>query len=173
MEGVIKWSLNLMLLSLLFLQLNAISISTVDGISDPFIYNLYNVNKYSNGSDYENNVNIVLKYLVNVAAPSGSFAVYSYGQVNGILQCRGDVSQQDCQNCFVAVSQMVYKDCPNAIGARIQLEFFFIYYENYTFASVLDTNDIYGLENVKSVDKITPIALDEHHFRDPSSFHDR
>jgi len=150
MEGMVSWPVYWMFLSLLALQFNIISISAVDGISDPFIYGLCNVKKYSNGSDYQNNVNTVLKYLVNAAAPSGGFATYSYGEVNGLLQCRGDVSQKDCQNCSAAVSQMVYQDCPNAIGARIQLEFCFIRYENYTFASVLDTNDIYGLENVKS-----------------------
>jgi hypothetical protein len=149
MEGIITWRwMSLLLLGLL--QLNVISITTVDGKSDPFIYSLCNVNKYTNGSDYESNVNTVLKYLVNAAAPRGGFATYSYGQVNGLLQCRGDVSQQDCQKCSAEASEMAYQDCPNAIGARIQLEFCFIRYEKYSFASVLDTNDVYGLENVKS-----------------------
>jgi len=138
------------LLLLGLLQLNLISITAADAKSDPFIYGLCNVNKYANGSDYESNVNTVLKYLVNAAAPRGGFATYSHGQVNGLLQCRGDVSQQDCQKCSAAASQMAYEDCPNAIGARIQLEFCFIRYEKYTFASVLDTNVVASLENVKS-----------------------
>jgi len=139
----------LLLLGLLQ-QFNVISITSVHGKSDPFIYGLCNVNKYINGSDYESNVNTVLKYLVNAAAPRGGFATYSYGQVNGLLQCRGDVSQEDCQKCSAAASQMAYEDCPNAIGARIQLEFCFIRYENYTFASVLDSVIITTLFNVNS-----------------------
>ena len=131
-------------------QLNVISVLAVAGKSDPFVYGLCNVEKYSNGSAYESNVNAVLKYLVNTAAPRGGFATYSYGQVNGLLQCRGDVSEQECHKCSVAASKMVYQDCPNAIGARIQLDFCFIRYENYTFASVLDTNVVAALENVKS-----------------------
>jgi len=140
-----------MALSLLGMhQFNVISIAADEGKSDPFIYGLCNVNKYSNGSDYENNVKTVLKYLVIGAAPRGGFATYSHGEVNGLLQCRGDVSEQDCQKCSALASRMAFDDCPNAIGARIQLEFCFIRYENYTFASVLDTDVVSSLENVKS-----------------------
>lgn len=151
MEGMIRWPWCWIALLLLGLQqLDVISISAVDGQSDLFIYGLCNVNKYSNGSEYEGDVNAVVKYLVNAAARSGGFATYSYGEVNGLLQCRGDVSEEECQKCSAAASKMVYEDCPNAIGARIQLEFCFIRYEKYSFASVLDTNVIYGLENVQS-----------------------
>lgn len=131
-------------------QPDVISVSAVTGKSDPFVYGLCNVEKYSNGTAYESNVNAVLKYLVNTAAPRGGFVTYSYGQVNGLLQCRGDVSQQDCQKCSAAASKMAYQDCPNAIGARIQLDFCFIRYENYSFASVLDTNIAAALVNVKN-----------------------
>lgn len=152
MESVIIWRSCIMALLLLgLLQLNVIPAVAK---SDTFIYGLCNVNKYSNDSDYESNVNRVLKYLVRAAAPRDGFATYSYGGLNGLLQCRGDVSEQDCQKCSAAASQMVYQDCPNAIGARIQLEFCFIRYENYTFASVLDTFEAAAFENVKSNDGI-------------------
>lgn len=132
------------------LHLNVMAVTAVDGKSDPFIYKLCNVNKYANGSDYDINVKTVLKYVVNAAAPRGGFATYSYGQVNGLLQCRGDVSEHDCQKCSAAALEMAYQDCPNAIGARIQLEFCFIRYEKYSFATELDTSDVYGLENVNT-----------------------
>jgi hypothetical protein len=137
-------------LLLLGLPFNLISISTADAQSDPFIYGLCNVNKYSNGSIYESNVNRVMQYLVNAAAPTAGLATYTYGGVYGLLQCRPDVSPHDCETCSAAASQMTYQDCPNAIGARIQLESCFIRYENYSFASVLDTTVAYALENVKS-----------------------
>lgn len=139
-----------MALLLFALQRNVLSISAVDGQSDPFIYGLCNVNKYSNGSEYESNVNMVLQSLVKTAAHNGGLATYTYGGVYGLLQCRPDVSHHDCQSCSVAASQLAYQDCPNAIGARVQLELCFIRYENYTFASDLDTKVSYALENVKS-----------------------
>ena len=116
------------LLFLIGLPFNLISISPVDGQSDPFTYGLCNVNKYSNGSIYESNVNRVLQYLVNGAAsPTGRLeTIYTYGGVYGLLQCRPDVSPHNCQTCSAAASQMAYEDCPNAIGARIQLDLCFI-----------------------------------------------
>lgn len=131
-------------------QLHLISISSVYGKHNPFIYSLCNVKNYRNGSEYESNVNGVLKHLVNDAAHSGGFATYSHGQVKGLLQCRGDVSENECQKCSTKASQMAYENCPNAIGARIELEFCFIRYENYNFDSVLDTDVIYTLQNVNS-----------------------
>lgn len=151
MEGIVKWWCCIAVLLLFgLLHLNVMPVTAVDGKSDPFIYNLCNVNKYANGTHYESNVKTVLKHLVNAAAPRGGFATYSHGEVNGLLQCRGDVSEQDCRNCSAAASEMAFQDCPNAIGARIQLEFCFIRYEKYSFATQLDTSDVYGLENVNS-----------------------
>lgn len=150
MEGSIGWRWCWIALLLFGLQRNILSISAVDGQSDPFIYGLCNVNKYSNGSEYESNVNMVLQSLVKAAAPNGGLATYTYGGVYGLLQCRPDVSHHDCQSCSAAASQLAYQDCPNAIGARVQLELCFIRYENYSFASDLDTKVSYALENVKS-----------------------
>lgn len=53
------------------LQRIVLSISAVDEQSNPFIYVLYNVNKYSNVSEYKSNVNMVLQSLVKVVAPNG------------------------------------------------------------------------------------------------------
>ncbi len=92
----------------------------------------------------------VLQYLI-APAPTGGFAsTYSSGGVYGLLQCRPDVSHHDCQTFSATATQMAYHNCPNALGARIQLDFRFIRYENYSFASVLDTNVAYALENVQS-----------------------
>ena len=51
-----KWCWILFILLLGIQQLN--------GQSDAFIYGLCNVNKYSNGTDYDSDVNVVLNYLV-------------------------------------------------------------------------------------------------------------
>ena len=149
MEGIIRL-MALLLIGIGLQQLHLISVFSVDGKPDPYIYGLCTVLKYRNDSEYESNVNAVLEHLVNAADKSDGFATYSHGQVKGLLQCRGDVSDNECQKCSTKASQMAYEDCPNAIGARIQMEFCFIRYENYNFESVLDTDVVFSVENVKS-----------------------
>lgn len=143
----------------LLLLFNVISISisvspsVVDHgaqISDSYIYGLCNANKYSSGSGYERNLKRLLKSLVNGAAPRGGLATRTYGGVQGLVQCRPDVSRHECQSCVAAASERAFQGCPNAISARVQFEFCFIRYENYTFASVLDTSVAYSLESAKS-----------------------
>eukprot|EP01018_Ginkgo_biloba_P036600 Gb_13105 [translate_table: standard] len=61
-----------------------------------------NATKYANSSKFVSNLNIVLDELVRKTSETG-FNTSSYGQspnrVYGVLQCRGDASQQDCYNC--------------------------------------------------------------------------
>eukprot|EP01018_Ginkgo_biloba_P035572 Gb_12662 [translate_table: standard] len=148
MESIWKWSSVSLFFGLLLWSNSAV------GSSDNLIYALCNVNKYENGTEYERNINTVLQYLVNGAANNGGFSTYSYGKdsdkINGLLQCRGDVSGMDCYKCSVEASKMIHGECPNAVGARVQLEHCFLRYEHYSFASQLDTDVIYALVNVKS-----------------------
>ncbi|GLJ38399.1 hypothetical protein SUGI_0781860 [Cryptomeria japonica] len=118
------------------------------------IYAACNVHKYSNGSQFDTNLEEVLKSLTEKAAKAG-FGASVYGektanQVSGRLQCRGDLSPADCRTCAVEAVKVIHRDCPNAIGARAQLEHCFLRYENYTFLSDLDTNFWYGLYNVNN-----------------------
>ncbi|GLJ38392.1 hypothetical protein SUGI_0781760 [Cryptomeria japonica] len=118
------------------------------------IYTACNVEKYSNGSQFNTNLEALLKTLTEKAAYAG-FGASVYGQetpneVSGRLQCRGDLSPADCQACSVEAVNVVQRDCPNAIGARVQLEHCFLRYENYTFLSALDTNRWYDLVNVNN-----------------------
>ncbi|XP_057827092.2 antifungal protein ginkbilobin-like protein 1 [Cryptomeria japonica] len=65
------------------------------------IYAACNVEKYSNGSQFDTNLEALLKTLTEKAAYAG-FGASVYGQetpnkVSGRLQCRGDLSPADCQ----------------------------------------------------------------------------
>ncbi|GLJ38387.1 hypothetical protein SUGI_0781700 [Cryptomeria japonica] len=128
---------------------------TVDSASDEGeIYAACNVVKYSKGSEFDRNLEALFKTLTEKAADSG-FGASVYGrekpnQLSGRLQCRGDLSPADCGACSAEAVKVVRRDCPNAIGARVQLEHCFLRYENYTFLSQLDTNYWYGLVNVNN-----------------------
>jgi len=146
------WMTLLLLFNVMSISIS-VSPSVVDHgnkISDSYIYGLCNANKYISGSEYERNLKKLLKSLVNGAAPSGGLATHTYGGVQGLVQCRPDISRHECQSCSAAASERAFQGCPNAISARVQFEFCFIRYENYTFASVLDTSVAYSLESSKS-----------------------
>eukprot|EP00253_Pinus_taeda_P028084 PITA_28084 len=102
------------------------------------------------GSEHERNLKRLLKSLVNGTAPRGGLATHTYVGVQGLVQCRPDVSHHECPRCSAAASERAFQGCPNAISARVQFDFCFIRYENYTFASVLDTRIAYSLESAKS-----------------------
>ncbi|GLJ38397.1 hypothetical protein SUGI_0781830 [Cryptomeria japonica] len=116
------------------------------------IYAAYNVVKFSNGSQFDSNLEALLQTLTEKASYAG-FGVSVNGQetpnqVSGRLQCRGDLSPADCSACSAEAVKAVRRDRPNAIGARVQLEHCFLRYENYTFISDLDSNFWYGVSNV-------------------------
>ncbi|GLJ38388.1 hypothetical protein SUGI_0781710 [Cryptomeria japonica] len=103
------------------------------------IYAACNVVNYSNGSQFDTNVEALLKNLTEKAAYIG-FGASVYGletssHVSGHLQCRGDLSPADCGARSTEAMKVVHYNCPNAIGSRVQLEHSFLRYENYTFIS--------------------------------------
>ncbi|GLJ38396.1 hypothetical protein SUGI_0781820 [Cryptomeria japonica] len=116
------------------------------------IYAACNVEKFSNDSQFDSNLAALLKTLTEKAAYA-SFSASVYGQetlnkVSERLQCRGDLSHADCQVCSAQALKVIHRECPNAIGARVQLEHCFLRYENYTFLSDFDTKRWYDVVNV-------------------------
>ena len=118
------------------------------------IYTLCNVAKYSNGSKFDKNLGVLFKTLTEKAAHAG-FAASAYGgkpnRVSGRLQCRGDLSPSDCATCSAEAVKAVQSGCPNAIGARVQLEHCFLRYENYNFLSQLDNTDVAFNDKTRSL----------------------
>lgn len=133
-----------------FLLFSAVTVESSDDGGE--IYAACNVAKYSNDSQFDSNLQELLKTLTEKAAYAG-FGASVYGQegpnqLSGRLQCRGDLSPADCQACSAQAVKVIHRDCPNAIGARVQLDHCFLRYENYSFLSELDTNLWYNLFNV-------------------------
>jgi hypothetical protein len=144
--------LNLSLL--LFSNGNIASTASEESSNELIIYAACNVEKYSNGSAFERNVNALFNILTRNAVLTG-FNASTYGrgssQVFGRLQCRGDLSPRECRACSLNALNSIRRDCPNAVGARVQLEDCFLRFENYHFISKLDTNLWYRLVNANDV----------------------
>lgn len=122
--------------------------------SELIIYAACNVEKYSNGSAFERNVEKLFYILTRNSLLTG-FNASAYGtgssRVFGRLQCRGDLSPRDCHTCSLNSLNSIRRDCPNAVGARVQLEYCFLRFENYDFLSKLDTNLWYRLVSDSNV----------------------
>lgn len=146
--------------SLLFLNANveaadnSWTAATEDSSKELILYSACNVENYQNGSAIARNVDLLFNRLIRSAVLTG-FNASSYGrgssQVFGRLQCRGDLSPRDCRACSLNALKSIRRDCPNATGARVQLEHCFLRFENYNFISKLDTNLWYRLVNDDNV----------------------
>lgn len=144
--------------SLLFLNCNVECdnswSATEDSSNELTLYAACNVEKYPNGSAIERNVDLLFNRLIRSALLTG-FNASSHGrgsnQMFGRLQCRGDLSPRECRACSLNALKSIRRDCPNAVGARVQLEHCFLRFENYNFISKLDTNMWYRLVNDDNV----------------------
>lgn len=125
------------------------------GLSEIRWYKCKNDTRYLHESKYESNLNRVLDDLVKNAASSG-FNTTSYGEnaedkVYGLLQCRGDVSPQDCskisQEAIITIQQL----CVNAMGGRLWLDACFLGYDNFSFFSDFDAHVKHILSNPQTV----------------------
>lgn len=63
--------------------------------------------------------------------------------INGLLQCRGDLSNGDCNNCVEKASSMAGKLCGEALAARVQLNGCYLMYEISGFRQVSGTEFLY------------------------------
>eukprot|EP01018_Ginkgo_biloba_P036584 Gb_17523 [translate_table: standard] len=101
-----------------------------------------NATIYANSSIFIRNLNKVLDDLVEKTSETG-FNTSSYGRspnvVYGLLQCRGDISQQECYNCSQYAKINIRQSCGNDVGGRGWFDnYCYLRYENYSFFSTLD-----------------------------------
>eukprot|EP01018_Ginkgo_biloba_P036587 Gb_35038 [translate_table: standard] len=124
-----------------------------------------NATIYTNSSTFVSNLNRVLDELAEKTSETG-FNTSSYGRspnaVYGLLQCRGDLSQQECYNCSQKAKMSIRQSCGNDIGGRGWFDTpsykgfgCFLRYENYSFISTLDTLGYYlwNLNNISNPDE--------------------
>lgn len=101
---------------------------------------------YTQGSKFEKNLNTVLNTLVKDTYQTG-FNTSEYGEspdrIYGLLQCRGDATNDQCYNCSQRARSTIQESCVSAVGGRIWLDVCFLRYENYSFFGNLDTDGFY------------------------------
>lgn len=110
--------------------------------------------QYTNGSVFERNLNTVLDSFVQHTSQNG-FNITEYGQspdqIYGLLQCRGDATVEQCNNCSQQAISALGQDCKNASGGLIWFDLCFLRYGNYSFFGQLDIVDGWYLYNVEYV----------------------
>ncbi|CAK9168304.1 unnamed protein product [Ilex paraguariensis] len=99
--------------------------------------------KYNPDSPYESNLNSLLTSLVNSATYSAYNKYTIMGPIpqdslNGLYQCRGDLSMPDCATCVTRAVSQLGTQCPQTCGGALQLQGCFVKYDNTTFLGVED-----------------------------------
>ncbi|KAB5538052.1 hypothetical protein DKX38_015585 [Salix brachista] len=132
-----------------FISLLAITVLAVPATSstDSFVFGGCSQLKFTPGSPYESNVNLLLTSLVN----SATFTTYSNFTVKsptsqdtlyGLFQCRGDLSNGDCGRCVARAVSQLGTLCLDSSGGALQLEGCFVKYDNATFLGVEDKTEV-------------------------------
>ncbi|XP_019054553.1 PREDICTED: putative receptor-like protein kinase At4g00960 [Nelumbo nucifera] len=98
---------------------------------------------YTSGSQFQKNlVNHLLPSLISNGYRSGFFNT-SYGDnpdtAYGLVQCRGDVSMDDCYSCLDTSSITLLKRCPNKKAAGVRYDNCLLRYSNLNFFSQIST----------------------------------
>merc|ERR1712151_388700 len=98
---------------------------------------------YIEGSTFESNLNRVLDSLVEGTKQTG-FNISVYGQspnkIYGRLQCREDLTVEQCYICSQYARTTLQTNCGNTVGGSTWPFHCFLRYENYDFIGQLDTD---------------------------------
>eukprot|EP00253_Pinus_taeda_P010207 PITA_10207 len=103
---------------------------------------------YTNGSVFGSNLNTVFNSLVQHTSQTGfntSVFGQSPNQIYGLLNCRGDVTADECHNCSQRAIATIRRSegCGNGVGGTIWMDVCFLRYENYTFFGQLYSYGLY------------------------------
>ncbi|XWS54319.1 hypothetical protein CRYUN_Cryun10bG0079800 [Craigia yunnanensis] len=105
---------------------------------------------YTTGSIYGQNVNITLTSLVANASLDG-FSITTVGQVldmvYGLVQCRSDVSEEDCQTCVDTAAKEISQFCPEKKEAMIGYNNCSLRYSDWRFFSTSSSSPIFSFYN--------------------------
>eukprot|EP00253_Pinus_taeda_P006038 PITA_06038 len=106
------------------------------------IYNRTGSSEYTEGSTFESNLIIVFDRLVQGAMQTG-FNIFVHGEspdeVYALLQCREDMTGDQCYSCSLNATSTLKHLCLNSTGCSIWLFECFVRYENYNFTGKMDT----------------------------------
>ncbi|EFJ11235.1 hypothetical protein SELMODRAFT_426493 [Selaginella moellendorffii] len=90
------------------------------------------------------NIQTVLATLLDQGPAAGGFKSMSSGNlgdtVYGLIQCRGDITAQECSSCARSAFQLLNSTCVrnSTKGGRVYLDHCFLRYEDHFFSSTLD-----------------------------------
>ncbi|KAI3889550.1 hypothetical protein MKW92_038704 [Papaver armeniacum] len=102
-----------------------------------------NTPNYTSGSEYETNLkNFLLPSLVSNGSINGFFntsvGTNPNNTVYGLVQCRGDISMDDCRTCLNESSVVVIQKCSNHMDADTRLETCLLRYSSTRFFGEVD-----------------------------------
>ncbi|XP_057820180.2 cysteine-rich receptor-like protein kinase 10 [Cryptomeria japonica] len=113
---------------------------------------------FTDGSKLEQNRNIVVNDLVQHAPSSGSFnssvSGQSPDQIYGLLQCRGDVTAEECYACSLEMNSTIRRLCAHAATAFVFVnDKCYLSYDTSNFIGKLDnTTQLYRLNGENATD---------------------
>ncbi|XVE91965.1 hypothetical protein REPUB_Repub01dG0056600 [Reevesia pubescens] len=130
---------------LLLVIISIFFVTPSSSATDTFVFGGCSQLKFTSGSPYEYNVNSILTSLVNSAmfTSYNNFTMPASGStsqetVDGLFQCRGDLSNGDCGRCVAKAVSQLGTLCLDSTGGALQLEGCFVKYDNTTFLGVED-----------------------------------
>ncbi|EOX99157.1 Cysteine-rich RLK 10, putative [Theobroma cacao] len=108
---------------------------------------------YTTRSIYGQNVNTTLSSLAANASLNG-FYTTTVGQdldkVYGLVQCRGDVSKEDCQTCVDTAAKEISQFCPNKTEAMIGYNNCSLRYSDWRFFSTASNSPMFPIYSTRN-----------------------
>ncbi|XP_043705479.1 cysteine-rich receptor-like protein kinase 15 [Telopea speciosissima] len=127
---------------------------------DPSIYSCYNSANYTTNSPFKTNLNHTFSSLYN-NTPLTLFNTTVYGEdpnrVYGLVQCRGDATQDECRNCVNNSTIEIVRRCPFGKEGMIRYWACVLRYADWDFFGQIDNQSpiIYAYP----VDNVTDVTL--------------
>ncbi|KAF9588754.1 hypothetical protein IFM89_015481 [Coptis chinensis] len=109
---------------------------------EPILEICSNTANYTSNSQFQTNLNILLPSLLSDGTRDGFFNT-SIGTspdiVYGLVQCRGDISMEDCRSCLNNSAVEIIRRCPNRKDAALRYDHCILRYSNTRFFSQVDS----------------------------------
>ncbi|KAH0454740.1 hypothetical protein IEQ34_016664 [Dendrobium chrysotoxum] len=128
-------------ISVLLLLLPVASFST----HNSSVYQLVcNKNFTNDNKILQINIKNTISSLVAQTFNNNTYAISSYGigydTIYGLIQCRGDSSNESCSSCVNNAVHQIRTFCPYSAESRIWYPFCFLRYDNYNFFGQADSS---------------------------------
>ncbi|XP_059639524.1 cysteine-rich repeat secretory protein 38-like [Cornus florida] len=98
------------------------------------------------GNSFQTKLNNILYSLASIVSHNSGFykatAGKDFNEIYGLIQCRGDISAQDCTNCTGESIKVALHRCPESESVVVWFTWCFLRYSDETFFGV---SEQYGL----------------------------